>query len=656
MSINNSQANTKREPKDKDANKYFKIIPTSQRNTQIDNQNSGQITSKTTVSFKPKTQSSSLKPTTFGRSYTPNVIRKDGNYNYSLIKVPSTHTINKKLNFGFNKYAQSPNNVNVISVNNSNSYIQPKQAIPNERTKLSTDVSNSSFAKSKSITNKRYNNTNNKPKMFNAITTSYLLSNHMNKPKEVNDSFLVRKSPLSSNLNTSKNYSQQIKIVNHKSTSKSVKKNVQQSQSQRLDKPNIITRGSFIKINSSETSQIQQVNKPVASKNNIGSYSLMNKQIKNKTNNIVNKPNNVKMEFLEEAEPKPLDNPITSINLIKFNQKNETLSKLLGKTPDEIRKENDTSPFAHRVMKNDNKLHSNAQIQYNKVVIPSRVLAFSKQSVQALHVNDGLSTSQVDEKSLHHKLNINENHGIISHKKELFTGANTKDYSESNESREGPIYNKIKLSTNSLNKDKEKEVNILKYDQKTSNTFVDELFNSPTLKSIIQGSSSPLSKVNKTIKCIKEFTKTGFQGGIEKRYNQDIAIIYPNFCRNKDVHFLSVCDGHGSLGHEVSRFIKATLPSSLENEFISNNTDVFDSSKGELVHMLIEKTFNYTNNNLNVCGIDTKFSGSTCVSMFLSKSKIITSNIGDSRAVLGKFKNGSKLLFILTKQFGYLRI
>jgi serine/threonine protein phosphatase PrpC len=43
--------------------------------------------------------------------------------------------------------------------------------------------------------------------------------------------------------------------------------------------------------------------------------------------------------------------------------------------------------------------------------------------------------------------------------------------------------------------------------------------------------------------------------------------------------------------------------------------------------------------------VDTTFSGSTCVSLIYTPEKIITANVGDSRAVLGKFKNDSKYIF-----------
>lgn len=147
-------------------------------------------------------------------------------------------------------------------------------------------------------------------------------------------------------------------------------------------------------------------------------------------------------------------------------------------------------------------------------------------------------------------------------------------------------------------------------------------------------------KVGKKIRCIKELTRTGFNGTETKKNNQDIAIIYPNFNKQKDNYFFSVCDGHGLYGHDVSRAVKASLPINLENDLIQKNLNVFTSDK-QKVYKSIEDMFNLTNFNLN-SHVDTEYSGSTCVSMIYSPTKILTANIGDSRIIMGRFEGGSK--------------
>ena len=47
--------------------------------------------------------------------------------------------------------------------------------------------------------------------------------------------------------------------------------------------------------------------------------------------------------------------------------------------------------------------------------------------------------------------------------------------------------------------------------------------------------------------------------------------------------------------------------------------------------------------------IDTQFSGSTCVTIILTKNQIISGNVGDSRAVMGRYINGEWINIDLTK-------
>jgi hypothetical protein len=60
-------------------------------------------------------------------------------------------------------------------------------------------------------------------------------------------------------------------------------------------------------------------------------------------------------------------------------------------------------------------------------------------------------------------------------------------------------------------------------------------------------------------------TKKGYIPSNSGKVNQDSFIISPNINSKTWQHFFSVCDGHGPLGHQVSGFIKNTLPHCISN-------------------------------------------------------------------------------------------
>ena len=141
-------------------------------------------------------------------------------------------------------------------------------------------------------------------------------------------------------------------------------------------------------------------------------------------------------------------------------------------------------------------------------------------------------------------------------------------------------------------------------------------------------------KLLKKIKNIYTFTHVGFDGEQEKENNQDSFFVFPNFGGNKDYYYLSVCDGHGVEGHFVSGFIKEILPYDLSMNLQDKNI-LTDS---EVVNEIIRETFILSNEKLvDNENINSTFSGSTCVSVIYTPEKLICPNIGDSRAVLGRF-------------------
>ena len=149
-------------------------------------------------------------------------------------------------------------------------------------------------------------------------------------------------------------------------------------------------------------------------------------------------------------------------------------------------------------------------------------------------------------------------------------------------------------------------------------------------------------KVIKKIKDILPYTHVGFDGEEPKENNQDNYFIFKNFADEKDYIYFSVCDGHGVEGHFVSEFIKEVLPYYM-SENLKNRNILSDANKAS-THQIITDTFLLVNNMLvSNEEINSLFSGSTCVSVIYTPQRLIVPNIGDSRAVLGRFdKNTGK--------------
>lgn len=143
--------------------------------------------------------------------------------------------------------------------------------------------------------------------------------------------------------------------------------------------------------------------------------------------------------------------------------------------------------------------------------------------------------------------------------------------------------------------------------------------------------------VKKYINKIYEISRIGYQGPGVKKQNQDNYFIYENFLNDSDSIFLGVCDGHGIYGHDVSKFLRETIPKEVNNKLLNLNNQ-------NLKNDVIKNTFIDVNNSLiSKYKNDVKFSGSTCVSLIYNLNSLLCANVGDSRCVLGKsFDNKGK--------------
>ena len=149
---------------------------------------------------------------------------------------------------------------------------------------------------------------------------------------------------------------------------------------------------------------------------------------------------------------------------------------------------------------------------------------------------------------------------------------------------------------------------------------------------------SSKNRETKTIKKIESLCKKGYSGPGVKKTNQDNFFIYNNFNNNSNYAYLGVCDGHGLFGQDISGYLVNNLPQNMNNNVISKGIKNLSTEKITTLSEIFQETFVQTNSALNVDErIDSSFSGSTCVSLLFTPTRICCINVGDSRCIIGKF-------------------
>ena len=154
----------------------------------------------------------------------------------------------------------------------------------------------------------------------------------------------------------------------------------------------------------------------------------------------------------------------------------------------------------------------------------------------------------------------------------------------------------------------------------------------------------------KSISFLESICKKGFAGPDIKKTNQDNFFIYNNFNNNQNYIYLGVCDGHGMFGQSVSTFLVNNLPKNLNSYLLSQNIKNVSNEDITILSNDIVSTFLSTNDQLSQDErIDCAFSGSTCVSLIYTPSRLICINLGDSRCILGKFDGENWKPFYLSR-------
>ena len=181
----------------------------------------------------------------------------------------------------------------------------------------------------------------------------------------------------------------------------------------------------------------------------------------------------------------------------------------------------------------------------------------------------------------------------------------------------------------------------LKYKVKSGNQNNIKLFNK---------NEHELKPFNIEIKKIKNINNDDFKiswsgkskAGKDKnkniKINQDAFRVCENINNIKNFNIYILCDGHGRDGHYVSKYITENIISMIS----SHSLKVFHKNVEEIYNALIKNNYQLIKDifsQIDIClslqkDFDTEKSGCTCILILQIGSKIISANIGDSRAIL----------------------
>ncbi|OMJ69338.1 hypothetical protein SteCoe_32964 [Stentor coeruleus] len=183
-----------------------------------------------------------------------------------------------------------------------------------------------------------------------------------------------------------------------------------------------------------------------------------------------------------------------------------------------------------------------------------------------------------------------------------------------------------------------------------------EKLNSKKLKKhkIILSSSRlllyPLAQYpQKTISNVSTKSVTGTFQGHKKKLNQDSFLTNSSFQGIINQTFLGVFDGHGVYGGEISKYVKNSLSRHIKNlmttELKSSNQEFDENSLKKIKGIFIE-SHKITHNELKKkTEFDSSLSGTTAITVLIRGKQCICSNVGDSRAVIGRYdKDGWKAI------------
>ena len=394
---------------------------------------------------------------------------------------------------------------------------------------------------------------------------------------------------------------------------------------------------SMLKSNTKNTNKKNRITPKEDENLNSKAMSFKNKNIKDGIKLYLNKINkkNERKRFNEInicINTNPLNNKNAFIKnkIQKSQNKKNTLNTSINKKYDTHKKNNMIITKKEPKLYSQTKTNDNFQLK-NPIFLNSKTNTDSIIPDNKNNPNENAISISINNYSNKYQIfkTPGKNSGKSSLQKILFH--------KENFSNDNNFLNKQKIkSSNSQRLLREPEKNI-------QDNLSEEITHEPI--EIIKDKNQPITeRKNKQIEVINKkiiknasICKKGKNlPGEPEKINQD-NLFKVNY-EDINLYYYGVCDGHGSNGHLVSKFVKNNLPYILYENIISKISDQSDINS--FIKESFHDSFLLVENKLKLCPkIDSNFSGTTCVSILFCQNQIISSNVGDSRAIKGQLIN-----------------
>ncbi len=375
--------------------------------------------------------------------------------------------------------------------------------------------------------------------------------------------------------------------------------------------------------------------KKIIHKNN--SYTDIKKSNKNFKINNNNNINNIKRANTPNPNSKSLN-----LNNNKNNNKNNIKNNNKNNNNKNNNKNNNNKSNNKNNIKNNNKnIFNNNKEKRN--IKNNNNNKLNNNSINNSIINNNSHNSNIFKSHFKSK-NIFKFIQKSKSKTNIQTNSNNKNNNNNNKNEIKNLNSNLleKLNT-SLNISPSNENFSFKIENNTNSSFSDTIIINNINNNINNNSTE--KKILKKIKCMHEFTKTGFAGEDEKKINQDNFFVFHNFLNSSTYIFMAILDGHGEVGQEISGYIKENLPLNLNKTLKESNINIENNNINEIINeVFIEENYLLVTNDK----INSMLSGSTCAGLIYTPSKLISINVGDSRIILGKNINNKFINYDLT--------